>query len=331
MESLWGVYHHEIPDLIREMANTPAMLRLKGVGMHCGCEYPQFPQYESAKPYSRWVHSVGVALIVWHFTGDRAQTAAGLLHDIASPTFAHAVDFLHGDYLTQESTEDETEAIIAGSPELTALLRRYGLTVAEICDYHMYPVADNDSPRLSADRLEYTLGNAFGHGLARLDELRAIYDDLTVAPNEEGQPEIQFRSAALAARFARLSLTNSKVYTSDGNRFAMQALADILRAALGQGVLAESDLHATEAEVIRRLQSDVDLADRWAQFTRYSTIRRSAAKPVEGYWVCIDAKRRHINPKIAGSARVAELCPEYQAALSRYLCERYDYWITAQP
>ena len=118
MQSLWSIYHCEIPAFILEMANTPAMLRLKGVGMHCGCEYASLPQYIGAKPYSRWVHSVGVALIVWHFTGDRTQTVAGLLHDIASPAFAHAVDFLHGDYIAQESPEDEPEAFISGSAEL---------------------------------------------------------------------------------------------------------------------------------------------------------------------------------------------------------------------
>lgn len=330
MQSLWSIYHCEIPAFILEMANTPAMLRLKGVGMHCGCEYASLPQYTGAKPYSRWVHSVGVALIVWHFTGDRTQTVAGLLHDIASPAFAHAVDFLHGDYIAQESTEDETEAIISGSAELKALLAKYGLTVAEVCDYHMYPVADNDSPRLSADRLEYTLGNALGLGQAEPDELRAIYEDLVIAQNEEGQPELQFRSETHALRFAQLSLTNSRIYSCDGNRFVMQALADILRAAVEKGALAETDLYSTEADVIRRLESDAFLAARWAHYTQYANLRRSDTRPADGYWVNIDAKRRHIDPMVAGAGRVTALCPEYAKALNHYRSESYDYWITAE-
>ena len=66
--------------------------------------YTAFPQFADIDSYSRYDHSIGVALIIWHFTHDRKQAIAGLLHDVASPVFAHVVDFMHGDYLTQEST-----------------------------------------------------------------------------------------------------------------------------------------------------------------------------------------------------------------------------------
>ena len=330
MESMWSIYHGDVPEFIMEFAQTPAMLRLKGVGMHCGCEYTSFPEYAGTRPYSRWVHSVGVALIVWHFTGDMAQAVAGLLHDVASPAFAHVIDFLHGDHINQESTEEDTEAIIARSPELIALLEKYALTVAQVCDYHMYPVADNDSPRLSADRLEYTLGNGLNHNICTLDQLRAMYDDLLVAKNEEGQPEIQFRSPEHALRFARLSLTNSKVYASDGNRYSMQALAEILRDAIGAGLIVETDLYSTEPEVIRRLCTDERLAARWAKYTRYSALKRSAVRPDDGgYWLRLDAKRRSIDPRVLHSARVTALSAEYKAELDRFRTESYDYWMCA--
>ena len=330
MESMWNIYHENVPEFIAEFAQTPAMLRLKGIGMHCGCEYTDFPQYAGTKPYSRWTHSIGVALIVWHFTGNMAQTVAGLLHDVASPTFAHVIDFLHGDHINQESTEEETEAIIARSPELTALLDKYGLTVAQVSDYHLYPVADNDSPRLSADRLEYTLGNGLNHNICNPDELRAIYDDLTVAENEEGQPEIQFRTPEHALRFARISLTNSRVYAGDGNRYSMQALAELLRDAIANGIVAERDLYATEAEVIAKLCTDARLAARWEKYTRYSALKRSAVCPDDGgYWLRLDAKRRSIDPKVLHSVRVTALDPGYRAELEQFRTEPYDYWMCA--
>ena len=133
-----------------------------------------------------------MGLIVWHFTGDPAQAAAGLLHDVATPPFAHVVDFLRGDHLTQEATESGTREIIESSPDLQAVLKQYGLSTDQVADYHVYPIADNDSPRLSADRLEYTLGNALNYGLLTRDEIAALYSDLTVAANEEAR-----RSCAL--------------------------------------------------------------------------------------------------------------------------------------
>ena len=74
-------------------------------------------------------------MIIWHFTHDRKQAIADLLHDVASPVFAHVVDFMHGDYLTQESTEDGTEMLIANSTELQAVLKKYELSTGNVAQY----------------------------------------------------------------------------------------------------------------------------------------------------------------------------------------------------
>ena len=142
MTENWSLYHPEIPEFLRRLAETPPMARLRQVGMNCGCEYTSFPHFAGWAPYSRFDHSVGVGLIVWHFTGDLRQSAAGLLHDAATPAFAHVVDFLHGDHLHQESTEARTAELIETSPELQALLKEYGLTTEDVADYHRYPIAD---------------------------------------------------------------------------------------------------------------------------------------------------------------------------------------------
>ena len=94
----YRIYHDEMPAFLLKCAETAVVGRLRGVGMNCGCEYTSFPRFRGLRPYSRFDHSMGVALIVWHFTGDRAQALAGLLHDVATPVFAHVVDFMRGDY-----------------------------------------------------------------------------------------------------------------------------------------------------------------------------------------------------------------------------------------
>ena len=167
----YTMYHKEIPAILSDCAETPCMQRLKAVGMNCGCEYTAFLRFAGLKPYSRFDHSLGVALIVWHFTHDGQQAVAGLLHDVASPVFAHVVDFLRGDYLVQESTEDGTRAIIEADATLQRALTSFGLKTDGVCDYHIYPIADNDSPRLSADRLEYTLGNLLNYRIRTPDEV----------------------------------------------------------------------------------------------------------------------------------------------------------------
>ena len=94
MESLWSVYHQDIPPFLLQLAAAAPMQRLRQVGMNCGCEYTSFPRFRCLPSYSRYDHSLGVGLIVWHFTGDAAQAAAGLLHDVATPVFAHTPEDL---------------------------------------------------------------------------------------------------------------------------------------------------------------------------------------------------------------------------------------------
>ena len=139
-----------LPEELLAFAETAPMQRLLDVGMHCGCEYTACPLYVEKPAYSRYLHSLGAAAIVWHFTKDEAQSLSALFHDIATPVFAHVVDFLNGDHLAQESTEAPTHDILTNDAKLQAGLRALGLQTRDVDDYHRYPIADNDSPRLSS-------------------------------------------------------------------------------------------------------------------------------------------------------------------------------------
>lgn len=325
----YGIYHNEIPALLLDCANTPCMQRIKAVGMNCGCEYTAFARFSGLAPYSRFDHSLGVALIVRHFTRDKKQAVAGLLHDVATPVFAHVVDFLHGDYMTQESTEDGTRAIIASDAALCAVLSENELSVDDVCDYHRYPIADNDSPRLSADRLEYTLGNLLNFRIRTSDEVRGYYHDLTVIQNEDGEDELAFCTAEIAADFARAALVCSKIYVSDEDRYAMQMLSELLRFALSRKVLAEADLHATEPVVIAKLLSDPETASLWRSFRSYHRMRTDAPKP-GGPWRVIPAKKRFIDPLIKGLSRVSAVDPSLSAAIAAFLSEPQTIPIAAE-
>lgn len=343
--ALSGLYHREMPSLFAELARTPELLRLGQVGMNCGCEYTGFPLFSAGRTYSRLEHSLGVGLIVWHFTGDPAQAVAGLLHDIATPTFAHVVDFLRGDYLTQEATEDGTRERIANSPEIQRILASYGLTTDDVADYHRYPVADNASPRLSADRLEYTLGNALRWGFLTRGEIAAIYADLRVGTNEDGAPELVFGSPAPASRFARAALACSRVYVSDEDRYAMQTLSELLARALEAGVLCPADLDGTEPPLVAKLEASA-LADAWQRFRRLHRIElaetppektcmptaaRAACPPVSTPdnrpWRQIPAKKRRIDPLVEGLGRVSALDADFAADLNAFLSEPQTAWL----
>lgn len=328
--NLLDIYSDDFPLFIEELINTPEFRRLENVGMNCGCEYTSFPIFAKGKEYTRYKHSIGVALIIWHFTKDIKQSIAGLLHDISSPVFAHVVDFLNGDHENQESTEEKTEEIIENSKEIQKILKKYNLTTKDVYDYHMYPIADNDSPLLSADRLEYTLGNAFYYDFKSMDELKSMYDDLVVSKNEFGQDEISFKSLDKATEFASVSILNSKVYTADYDRFSMQYLADLLKLAVDKNIITLDDLYTTEDEVILKLERDEELNSKFKEFKGFSKILTSKEKPNHGYWVNIPAKRRYINPRVASLGRVTDLSENLSKEINDFLKVDFNIWLSGK-
>lgn len=328
--NLIDIYSKDFPNFIKELINTPEFKRLSNVGMNCGCEYTSFPIFSKGKNYTRYEHSIGVALIIWHFTKDIKQSIAGLLHDISSPVFAHVIDFLNGDHETQESTEEKTEEIIANSMEIQEILKKYNLSTKDVYDYHMYPIADNDSPLLSADRLEYTLGNAFYYGFKSLEEIRDIYKDLVVSVNEFGQSEISFSTSDKAIEFTCVSIENSKVYSSNVDRFAMQYLADLLKLAVNKRVISMKDLYTVEDQVISKLKKDEELKSMWKDFTKLSQIFTSKEKPEYGYWVNIPAKKRYINPQVVSQGRVSSLSKNLSKEIDDFLNIDFNIWLSGK-
>lgn len=328
--NLIDIYSKDFPNFIKELINTPEFKRLSNVGMNCGCEYTSFPIFSKGKNYTRYEHSIGVALIIWHFTKDIKQSIAGLLHDISSPVFAHVIDFLNGDHETQESTEEKTEEIIANSMEIQEILKKYNLSTKDVYDYHMYPIADNDSPLLSADRLEYTLGNAFYYGFKSMEEIRDMYEDLVVSVNEFGQSEISFSTLDKAIEFTCVSIENSKVYSSNVDRFAMQYLADLLKLAVNKRVISMKDLYTVEDQVISKLKKDEELKSMWKDFTKLSQIFTSKEKPKYGYWVNIPAKKRYINPQIVSQGRVSSLSKNLSKEIDDFLNIDFNIWLSGK-
>ena len=158
LKEYYRILSWDFPHFLNDYIFTKEMQHQKEISVTCGKIYSKMFKY--GYPYTSLDHSVGVALIVWNFTADKKQTLAGLFHDIASPVFKHTVDIFNGDADKQESTEEKTSDIIKNSEDIMTLLERDGIKLEEINDYHIYPIADNNTPRLSADRLEYSLSNA---------------------------------------------------------------------------------------------------------------------------------------------------------------------------
>ena len=326
-----SIYPADDPEIISDLINTPDMQRLSDVGMHCGCEYTCLPRYKRERhPYNRLIHSIGVSRIVRRFTPDVSQAVAGLLHDIATPVFSHAIDFMNNDHLAQESTEGETHSFISNSANIMTLLDKHHICPEDVSDYHIYPIADNDTPGLSADRLEYTLGNGYLISGYELSEIRDMFNNLTVTENERGVPELCFQSVDTARAFSHMAMINSRFYVSDEERFAMQKLAEIMRSAIKSGVLTPEDLHTTESAVIARLKNNRVMRDAWDSYSNISAVSISPGPLCDRYCVNVSAKKRFIDPLVMsenGAIRVSVVDAEVKKDIAAFLDMDFNCWI----
>ena len=313
----FNVLEPNFPEWLNDYIETKELLKQRYISMNCGTIYSDL--FESEFFFSSLDHSVAVALIVWHFTHDKKQTLSGLFHDIATPVFKHCVDFLNGDYMTQESTEDLTSKIISSSKEIMDLLERDNIKLEEVDDYHIYPVADNDTPKLSADRFEYSLSNALlTYKLLNIDEIKKIYNDVILDKDEEGTLELSFKSKETALEFVKITSKLSIIYREDRTRYSMQLLADIIKKLNEDRLITKEDLYnMKESEVIEIIENSKykDIFNIWKNA---KNVKVSKEKPKNVYFVHHGAKIRYIDP-LVNKKRMSSISEEAKKEIDKNL------------
>jgi hypothetical protein len=169
-----------------------------------------------------------------------------------------------------------------------------------VIDYKLYPVADNQSPRLSADRLEYTISNGFFSGPEwTRDQMERLYGDISVLKNENGVDELGFNTPELAEEFV---LTASKIWPCwINNKLAMNLIADIVKISVEEGLFTVDDLYIlSEKEVLDLMKNSgiKKIADAWTNLEN-TTDTLESDEPVAGkYCKSLDVKKRYIDPLV---------------------------------
>lgn len=324
------------PEFLNKYYELPMLQRLKNVGLLCGTDWT--PLYKNRFYYSRFDHSVGVALIIWHFTHDKAQTISGLLHDVSTPVFSHVSDFRKGDALTQTETEGTNESIIRSDRNLDALLAVDGLRVEQVEDYHKYPIADNEIPQLSSDRLEYMFPSGMAlDGSWDLPSVRRAYEDLEVLRNKEGLPELGFKTLEIAEDYTRRFCMIGHILQLNENKLTLHLLGKIMNLAVEEGILSELDfMTKAEAEIIGILDKELSqnpkafskerskLARLYKTFRTMTKIEHTQTPLDENEYFCINlkVKQRYINPlvKTANSCtRISETSSQAKKIIEDFL------------
>lgn len=316
----YSILSSEFPDFLNEYINTPEMLKLDGINQICGAYWRKENIYENM--YSVLKHSIGVALIVWNFTKDKKQTIAGLFHDISSPAFKHCIDFLNGDAEKQESTEEQTLDVIKNSKEIMKLLEKDNIKLEEISDYKIYPIADNDTPKLSADRLEYTFMNGFYYKKVwDLSEIKEIYNDITLMKNEENTIELGFKSVICAEKFVNGASKLWPLWVSSIDTITMYFFADIIEKMYNRKYITKNDIYElSELEIINMIKncSDQEISKSFYKFMNCNKVVDCESYRNDKFCVNRKVKRRYINP-LTKQGRVYDISEVAKKEIDEYI------------
>ena len=309
IQQYYSILSPDKPDFLEKYINTPAMQRLKGIGLLCGTDWT--PLYQNRFYYSRLDHSIGVALIVWNFTKDKKQTLAGLFHDISTSIFSHVAEFRKGDALTQSESENLTENVIRSSKEICELLKQDKIKIEEVKDYHIYPIADNERPQLSADRLEYMFpSGASLQGSWTLNQIKQVYKKIEVLKNESGIDELGFNSLNEAKIYCEKFLETGHILQLNENKLTLQLLAEITNLAIKLKILTEDDcLKISEEEAFCHFEkAALSWKDNSQDFENFSVLLKTfrtmtkiehTEKALDNHFcVNLNVKQRYINPLV---------------------------------
>ena len=328
-------YYHilspEIPEFILEYSNTQGMLKQQYISVSCGTIYSKL--YDLGR-FSSLEHSIWVALIIRNFTKDKKQSLAWLFHDIATPVFKHSIDYMHWDYHNQESTEDLTTEILKNSKEINNLLERDNIKINEINDYKIYTIADNKTPQLSADRLEYTLSNNLFvyKNPSPIEEIKEIYNNIIILENEKWEKELWFNNTKQAEKFTKIMSELSILYMIDKTRFSMQFLADLLKTMYENNEIKIEDLYSLkESEIIEKIKT----SKTWNVSKCYNirenakNIRILNEEPKNTYFVHHWTKIRYIDPLVKEeNKRISNISSTSKENINKCLNFNMDNYMT---
>jgi HD superfamily phosphohydrolase len=251
-DMVYGTVQIEQPVLL-DLMQSQAMRRLHGVLQH-GIS----GLIGVTTPITRFQHSVGVMLLVQQMGGNLEEQIAALLHDVSHTAFSHVVDYVFGGHDSQAYHEEIKEPFLAAS-DVPQLLEKHGYDWHDFLDDEQYPLLEQPSPHLCADRLDYFLRDSLGLSLATPAHIRFLLGHLTT---HEGR--IATDDVAAARWLGYTFMAADEASWANFQEVGLYELtARAIRRALDIGALQEKDLWGVDRVVWKQLQAipDPDLQE----------------------------------------------------------------------
>ena len=232
-----------VDDVIYEIINTKIFKRLKNI-------------YQSGGGYlvnelwnvNRYEHSIGTMILSLKFNGNIEEQIKALLHDISHTAFSHVID-----YVLKNENEDYHEKIqedFLNDEELLSIFGKYNLNIKRIMSKN-YSFLDDELPKLSFDRIDYTLRDLFRQKRISHKDVREIVNNLAVYQNK-----LCFNSLEIGKWFQKLYFQEVVEYFQDPlNMYINTMLCNLLTSALNEEIIQLQDFNFTDEYIIKKINS----------------------------------------------------------------------------
>ena len=277
------------------LLETDAMQRLKGVLQH-GIS----GLIGVTTPSTRFEHSLGAMILVRQLGASLEEQIAALLHDVSHTAFSHVIDYVFDDRENQGYHDTKKEEFISGT-EIPATLAKFGYDWHDFIDEENFPLLEQPSPRLCADRLDYFLRDAVPLGLATEADIAFAIKSLVVV-NERIAVNDFLTAQWMAYRFIAADNASWSNFDEVG---LYELTAQAIKTGFRVGAITQADLWGTDIPMWEKLHSHPDsgLSEQLALIKPETRFVWDEENP--DFWV--NTKLRSIDPDVVVEGQMQPL------------------------
>ncbi|MCP4426707.1 MAG: HD domain-containing protein [Chloroflexi bacterium] len=328
-DAVYGLVEINEPILLA-LLETAALQRLKGVLQHGITGLIGITDKTT-----RFDHSVGAMLLVRRLGASVEEEIAALLHDASHTAFSHVIDYVFDGHDSQSYHDEKKEEFVAET-DIPATLAQFGYDWRDFLHEENFPLLEQPSPRLCADRLDYFLRDAGSLGLATPAEIDfAIASLVVVEASAERRPEVASRSGRIAT--ANLQTAQWLGYTfiaADDASWAnfdevglYELTARAIKTGFRVGAVSLADIWGTDEPMWAKLHAhpDRELQAQLALITPETRFAWDEQNPT--FWV--STKLRAIDPDVVVGGELRPLStfdPDFAQHRQDYLTRKAGKW-----
>jgi uncharacterized protein len=278
-------------------------------------------------PTSRLDHSLGTMLLVRQLGGDLPHQIAALLHDVSHTAFSHVIDYVVDDHDGQ-SYHDKKKAAYVAKTAVPHVLAGYAYDWQALIQEENFPLLEQPSPRLCADRLDYFLRDSRELGLADGQQIASVLNHLVVVETAAGR-RIGVNDLDVARWLGHTFMAaDDKSWANFREVGLYELTAQAIKRALAIGLIKTADFWLTDEQLWQKLHEGEDEAlQAWlAQVNLETTFVWDETAPT--FWV--STKLRAIDPDVVVKGQelrpLSHLDPHFGQQRHDYLTRKTGAW-----